>query len=235
MKWVRDNTRRFQQRPYFDQQEIDLQCEDIVARFMKSRGGSPSYPISTDDLTVMIEQDVSDLDLYANLSGEGRGVEGVSEFHRRNKPSVRIAKYLSHQPSRENRLRSTLAHEYGHVVFHSFLWAMDGDGQRSNARRRPPPRCRRARIVAAPQSDWMEWQAGYAGGALLMPITRLTGLVADSLREWGLFTRVEADTNDHKKLIGRISEAFAVSKDAAKMRLHKLGYVTPAAERTAQT
>ena len=65
MKWVRDNTRRFQRRPYYAQQEIDVQCEDVVARFFKGKGGTPSYPISTDDLTVMIEQDVSSLDLYA--------------------------------------------------------------------------------------------------------------------------------------------------------------------------
>jgi hypothetical protein len=230
MNWVRDRTRRFQWRPYFDQQEIDVQCEDIVARFMYGRGGSLSYPISTDDLTVMIEQDVSDLDLYANLSSEGRGIEGVSEFHRRIKPSVRIAKYLSQEPSRQNRLRSTLAYEYGHVVFHSFLWKLDGAGPRTNARRRPPPRCRRARILVAPQSDWMEWQAGYASGALLMPITRLKGLVAASLHEWGLVRHVEADSDRHKVLIGRIAEAFAVSKDAAKTRLHKLGYVGPVAK-----
>ena len=228
MKWVRDTTRRFQSRPFYDQREIDVQCEDIVARFMKRRGGSPSYPMSTDDLTIMIEQDVSDLDLYADLSFEGRGVEGVSEFHRRKKPSIRIARYLSQQPSRANRLRSTLAHEYGHVVFHSFLWTLEGAGQRSNARRRRPPRCRRARIVVAPQSDWMEWQAGYAGGALLMPITPFETLVTDSLHEWDLVRRVIAKTDRHKELIGRIAEAFAVSKDAADTRLRKLGYVAPA-------
>ena len=237
MKWVRDTTRRFERRPFFDQQEIDLQCEDIVTWFMQSRGGAVSYPMSTDDLTVMIEQDVSDLDLYANLSDEGRGVEGVSEFHRGRKPSVRIANYLSQQPSRKNRLRSTLAHEYGHVVFHTFLWKMDGGVKRTNARRRLPPRsprCRRARIVVAPLSDWMEWQAGYAGGALLMPITRLTGLVTDSLREWGLIRRVRASSDHHKELVRRIAEAFAVSEDAAKTRLNKLGYVAPAAEPAAQ-
>jgi hypothetical protein len=234
MKWVRDNTRRFQRRPYYAQQEIDVQCEDIVARFLKNKGGSPSYPISTDDLTVMIEQDVSDLDLYANLSAEGRDIEGVCEFHRGSKPSVRIARYLLERPSGENRFRSTLAHEYGHVVFHNFLWMIDSNGSTLNASRRRSPRCQRTRIVLAPQSDWMEWLAGYAGGAPLMPITHLKELVADSLHEWGLLRRVEADTNHHKKLLGRIAEAFAVSKDAAKTRLHKLGYVTPAAERTAQ-
>lgn len=235
MRWVRDNTGRFEQRPYYDQQEIDAQCEESVARFLKSRGGSLSYPISTDELTVMIEQDVSDLDLYANLSAEGRDIEGVCEFQRDGKPSVRIASYLSEQPSRENRFRSTLAHEYGHVVFHNFLWMIDADGGPPRARRRrPSPRCQRARITAAPQSDWMEWQAGYAGGALLMPVTHLEGLVAESLREWGLGKRLEAGTDHHEKLVGRIAEAFAVSKDAAKTRLEKLGYVTRAVERTAR-
>ncbi len=234
MKWVRDNTRRFQQRPYYAQQEIDDQCEEIVARFLKDRGGSLSYPISTDDLTVMIEQDVADLDVYSNLSAEGRDIEGVCEFHPGGKPSVRIARYLSEGPSRENRFRSTLAHEYGHVVFHNFLWMMDSSGSSLKARRRRAPRCQRTRIVLAPQSDWMEWQAGYAGGALLMPVTHFQGLVADSLGEWGLDRRLEADTDHHKKLIGRIAEAFAVSKDAAKTRLHKLGYVSRVSARTAQ-
>ena len=229
MKWVRDNTGRFQRRPYYAQQEIDVHCEDMVARFLKGKGSSPSYPISTDDLTVMVEREVSDLDIYANLSAEGHDVEGVTEFRRGCKPSVRIARYLSEQASRENRFRSTLAHEYGHVVFHNFLWMMDGDGRPLNARRRRAPRCRRARILVAPQADWMEWQAGYAGGAMLMGITHLKGLVSDSLHEWGLFRRVEADTERHKELIGRVAEAFAVSKDAARTRLHKLGYVTPAA------
>ena len=229
MKWVRDNTRRFQRRSYYAQQEIDVQCEAVVARFFKGKGGTPSYPISTDDLTVMIEQDVSSLDLYANLAAEGRDIEGVSEFRRSRKPSVRIARYLSEQPSRENRLRSTLAHEHGHVVFHTFLWMIDSDGWPLNARRRRSPRCQRSRILLAPQSDWMEWQAGYADGALLMPITHIKELVTDSLHEWSLFRNVQADTDRHKELIGRIAEAFAVSKDAAKTRLQKLDYVAPAA------
>ena len=76
----------------------------------------------------------------------------------------------------------------------------------------------------------MEWQAGYASGTLLIPITRLRGLVAESLREWSLFRHVEADSDRHKVLIVRIAEAFAVSKDAAKTRLHKLGYVGLAAK-----
>ena len=126
MKWLRDRSGRFEQRPFYDQYELDAQCEEIVDGFLRSKNGVTAYPITTDDLTVMIERDVAELDLYANLAGDGRGVEGVTEFRRRRKPSVRIAKYLSASAARENRLRSTLAHEYAHVVFHGFLWTLEG-------------------------------------------------------------------------------------------------------------
>ena len=196
---------------------------------LSAKGRPLAYPISTDDLTVLIEQDVSELDLYANLSGEGRDIEGVTEFHRKRRPSVRIAKYLSEQPIRKNRLRSTLAHEYGHVVFHNFLWTLDPHRAPTTSRRARPPRCRRARIIAAPQVDWIEWQAGYAGGALLMPITAVGELVEESFREWGIARRIEPGTDAHRDLIDRVAAAFGVSKDAAKTRLMKLGYVVPRA------
>ena len=227
MKWIRDRTRRFQWRPYYLQHEIDVHCEDIVSRFLASKGRPGAYPLSTDDLTVLIEQDVSELDLYADMSTVGRDIEGITDFHREKRPSVRIAKYLSVQPTRENRLRSTLAHEYGHVLFHTFLWKLDPVAAPSRSKRVRTPRCRRARIIAAPQTDWLEWQAGYAGGALLMPITAISQLVAESFREWDVAIRIEPGTENHRALTERVADAFRVSKDAAKTRLLKLGYVSP--------
>ena len=228
MKWLRDRSGRFEQRPFYDQHELDSQCEEIVEGFLRDKNGAAVYPITTDDLTVMIERDVAGLDLYANLAGEGRGVEGVTEFRRRQKPSVRIAKYLSESAARENRLRSTLAHEYAHVVFHGFLWKLDGVGGKPGRTRPHYRRCRRSRVVAAPQTDWMEWQAGYASGALLMPITPLRAMVETALAESGSARLVEADSDRHAELVRSVAEAFAVSKDAAAFRLTKLGYVAPA-------
>ena len=230
MKWVRDRSRRVQWRPYYSQQEIDVHCQDVAMEFLREKNGHVEFPISTDDLTVLIEQSVSELDLYANLSAEGRDVEGVTEFHRKEKPSVRVARYLSTDPSRENRLRSTLAHEYGHVMFHGFVWNMDPTRKPSMPKRRRPPRCRRARIIAAPQTDWMEWQAGYAGGALLMPVTPVRQLVAEAFSE-GVARRVEPGTENHGELVERAAEAFGVSKDAAKLRLLRLGFVAAAASK----
>ena len=227
MKWVRDRSRRFEQRPFYTQDELNLQCEEIVKDFLKSKNGFIMYPITTDDLTVMIERDAAELDLYANLTDEGSGVEGVTEFRRRRKPSVRIAKYLSGAPSRENRLRSTLAHEYAHVVFHGFLWALESGSRKPGHAQSYYRRCRRTRVVLSPYNDWMEWQAGYAAGALLMPITPLREIVESSLGEWGVGKFVRSHTDYYSELVQRIAATFSVSKDAAGVRIMKLGYVAP--------
>ncbi len=55
-------------------------------------------------------------------------MEGVTDFCPGEKPTVRIAHQLSEEPRRENRLRTTLTHEYGHVKFHAFLWAVQQPG-----------------------------------------------------------------------------------------------------------
>ncbi len=224
MKWVRDRTGRFERRPYYHQQEIDLQCEELLSSYWRDKGESPAFPMSTDALTVLMEHQTSELDLYANLLSEGRDVEGVTEFFARKKPVVRIAKYLSDQPQRENRLRSTLAHELGHVVFHNFLWTLDKGQVARKSKRQRRPKCQRAKILAAPQTDWMEWQAGYAGGALLMPITPMHKVVTGAFAEWGIRKRVEFASDHHFDLIDRVAAKFAVSRDAAGVRLLKLGY-----------
>jgi len=75
----------------------------------------------------------------------------------------------------------THTHEFGHVKFHGPLWAQkfaNGDllerGVNSNK-----AISKRDNILDAPQSDWMEWQAGYISGALLMPATPVRRLVSD--------------------------------------------------------
>jgi hypothetical protein len=265
MKWVSDTTGRFEWRPYYDQIELDNACEQIVADFFRTKNSTSQFPISTDDLSVMIEQNTSDLDLYADLSGQGEDVEGLTDFFPNRKPAVKIARELSLESSRRHRLRTTLSHEFGHVKFHSFLWDYNharqpvSDLQKKIALRQhryaklrqtfshpsgSPAipnttgaellsgsksgscfRCRRAYMFDAPLSDWMEWQAGYVGGAVLMPRTLLGDLFRNSLpakdnRQW-----LPNDSEIARELILRTAEEFDVSTDAARVRLLKLGYI----------
>ena len=98
MQWVKDRTGRFSQRPHYLPEELDEECEDVVCDFLRARHQKVKYPISTDDLTVLIETFAEDLDLYADLSDEGSHVEGVTDFFRGRRPKVRISGHLSSDP-----------------------------------------------------------------------------------------------------------------------------------------
>src|ERR1700731_1517193 len=108
MKFVSDRHGRFESRPHYEPYELDGICEDLVEKFLQQRYGRVEYPISTEDLTLLIERDVDDYDSAADLSDLGSDVEGVTDFFMGKKPRVRIASHLWEGPSRENRLRTTL-------------------------------------------------------------------------------------------------------------------------------
>src|SRR4029077_8999092 len=95
----------------------------------------------------------------------------------------KISNRLSEDSRMENRLRTTLTHEYGHVKFHSPLW--EADSATADLFGKRPERmsisCKRENIVGATEYDWMEWQAGYVCGAVLMPHTRGKGNAAQGV------------------------------------------------------
>ena len=223
MREVFDPTGRFRRRPHFETAELDTICEDTVRTFLRQRYGEVRFPILTDDLTVLLEQKANSLDLYADLSGEGDEVEGATYFRRGGKPDVAIAEHLSADQWRENRYRTTLSHELGHVVLHGHLWAIEAEtiplfGAAPTA---APARCLRANLMGTRRVDWMEWQAGFACGAFLMPASELRVLLATQQGSALPLPVSEAG----KRMIAIVQEAFAVSADAARVRLLQTGYL----------
>lgn len=227
VRMVPDRTGRFPERPHYRPQELDRGCEGIITNFLRDLHGKVEFPVLTDDLTKLIERDAADLDLYADLSCIGPEVEGVTEFRHGDRPTVRVADYLASDPRRENRLRTTLAHEYGHVHYHAYLWELHPPGPDLL---RPggcsePSHCKRETMLNAPQTDWMEWQAGYVCGALLMPASYIKQLVGAYQERHGLFGPVAADGQHGQALIAQVVERFRVSEDAARVRLSVLDYL----------
>lgn len=182
----------------------------------------------TDDLTVLIEQHEAELDSYADLSAYGDDVEGVTEFFLDRGPKVSISERISADDRRENRYRTTLTHEFGHVKFHGPLWAekfATGDmlerGLNANK-----AISKRDNILNAPQSDWMEWQAGYISGALLMPVTPIRRLVSDYCGPRELHGDIHVSSQHSTRLVQMVMDQFAVSEEAARVRLLKLNMMT---------
>jgi hypothetical protein len=219
MRWVRDVTGRFPKRPHYAAHELDLACAELLRELATVRPRSTAAALSTDDLMVLIEQRADDLDLYADLSAEGTDVEAVTEFVPGRRPRVRIRRQLGEDERHAHRLRSTLAHELAHVVFHDFIWWFDQGVPDPATARALSPRCHRGR--SGGQTDWMEWQAAYAAGALLMPIDALR-LLLERTERGGLFARSTAG----REHVRRVQRAFDVSAEAARVRLLQLGYLS---------
>lgn len=228
--YIRDTTGRFQQRPHYKPQELDRECESIITSFLRALYGSVSYPVATEDLKKLIENDVDDLDLYADLSHYGANVEGVTEFRPRKRPRVLISAALTENERQENRLRTTLTHEYGHVRFHAYLWELEP--VTADLLRQKPNSdkiiCKRDSIIGAQEYDWMEWQAGYICGAILMPKTAVLQVCKEYLESKKIFEAISEQTEHAGPLIEEIVENFQVSHDAARVRLIKLGQIRSA-------
>ena len=235
MRWTKDPTGRFPERPYYPQEDLDGLSEEWVVGFLVERYGKAEFPVSTEDLTVMIEGDTSDLDQYADLSGEGEEdeeVQGLTLFFPDRKPVVKIAQKLAGSGRGEHRLRTTLTHEFAHVKLHARLWPFDQMRLFPDAEEVPGPRCKRPGDIRRLGTDWMEWQAGYVSGAILMPITPLQRLVRKMFDAWGAFGSVPTASVKGADLIAKVAGQFGVSDDAARVRLAQLGYLTDRAEET---
>lgn len=227
VKYVPDRTGRFSKRPHYKPEDLDRECENIITAFLNDAYGEAKFPVSTEDLTRLIERDSDDLDLYGDLTAYGPDVEGVTEFRPGQKPLVTISAKLADDDRRGNRLRTTLTHEYGHVHFHSYLWEIEPP-QRNLLTQNPNTNkqiCKRDTILDAAQTDWMEWQAGYVCGALLMPVSRVRKLVGSYLEAQGLFGALGHAGAHGQALIDQMQAAFQVSAEAARVRLFKLGFL----------
>jgi hypothetical protein len=223
MKNVRDTLHGFGERPHYEEAELDSMFEKLVCNYLRKKYGEVQFPISTDDLTTMIEQDVSDLDQYADLQSYGEGVEGLTEFVRSGKPRVAISQDV-HRFG--NRLRTTLAHEYGHVKLHAYLFGFE-DRQLSLApnSKKNTIYCFRDSILPFGKKDWMEWQAGYASGAVLMPKSHVVKTVGTIQQNLGIYGSVPPKSDNGGCLISGIMKDFKVSRDAAIVRLKILKFL----------
>lgn len=223
VKWIHDTTGRFRRRPWYPQAYLDEKCEQILFEFLTELYDQITVPVPTGALIKLIERDAKELKLYADLTKVEEGLLGVTFFDPPAKPEVRIAGKLYRDPNGAHLLRFTLAHEYMHVQVHDPLY------QRAGSAKRREQRCTADETLAfKPKVDWMEWQANYAGAALLMPITRIRLLVEGCLGKGGV-TPLPVESIEATDLKQRVSEAFDVSA-AAGVRLIQLGYLRSESE-----
>jgi hypothetical protein len=213
--------------PYYTRDQLDDLCEKVLHDFCLEFYGQELTPVPTDVLSQLLEYYTHDLDQFAELPP---GIHGVTLFYTRRKPTVQIAAELKRQHWRENRERSTLAHECGHAILHTPMWR---DPKATGLDEEPVALACSAESIAASATltqeppdqydEWMEWQARYMSGALLMQKSRVLRLVERFIDSRRLALPLQAETPTGADLIDKVTFAFQVSRDAARVRLTQLG------------
>jgi len=216
-------SRKRQPRPlYFTREQLDDLCEKIIFDFCMERYGQELNPVPTEALLQLLEQHAHDVDQLAELP---EGVHGVTHYYWDRKPDVQIAAELTRQHWRETRRRSTITHECSHAIQHAPLWRELGPENPGDGPVAQSCRCQYTDDSHDQWDDWMEWQARYMSGALLMPKSRVLRLAQKLARDGGLKLPLEAGSPSSVYLVEHVVIAFQVSRDAATVRLKQLGLI----------
>jgi uncharacterized protein DUF955 len=221
-----DYTGRFPERPHWEIDELERRCEEILTPFLENRYGQPPARVPTQDLLVLIDREAEELDLHSELISDrpDEEIHGVTWFFPGAKPKVQINRHLRREFQRANRYRTTLAHEYGHLILHTWLYDRFHHQLLQTG---VPLRCYSRTVEGGFDgvTDWMEWQANYICGALLMPRWRVELLAKAFGKERDVSVPLADGGIDGQMLIKRMTDLFDVSRAAARVRLLKLGYL----------
>ena len=223
MQWLSDPTRRFIERPLFTESEMQSRVDFAISQFVGSVG---ALPVSTNVLDLLADAITDHYDPESDIASSlGNQVEGVTIFRPGKKPRIKISSTLLEEKYHRRR-RMTIAHEIGHVLLHADLYVEERSLDLfSDSSSRGTVYCKAATML--PGVDWMEWQASFAAGCLLMPSSALRNCM-EYHRGGRFHTALYLGDKDTHEAIEHVKNSFDVSRDAARVRLMQLGFIEEA-------
>lgn len=131
----------------------------------------------------------------------------------------------------EGRIRFTMAHELSHWILHRELFDDECAKKKSNViiSNDTNEGLLTCETDYKTNEEWIEWQADYLAGALLMPFT-LFNYYFDIIRneldirqKYLYLDKQKCNINNYTYALERLSRIFGTSKLATKVRMYKLG------------
>jgi hypothetical protein len=215
-----NSARRQPEPPFYTLEELDALCERIIMLFCIDQYGQELNPVPTQALLQLLEEHAHDVDQLAQLP---EGVHGVTLYYWDRKPDVKISADLTRQHWREVRQRTTITHECSHAIQHAPLWRELGPGPFAEGPVAQSCRCEYSDHLLAQWDDRMEFQARYMSGSLLMLKSRVLRLAERLESKKRITLPVAAMSSASIYLIEHMVVSFHVSRDAAAVRLRRLG------------
>lgn len=213
----------------------EIPIEDIIERYLK------------------LEIDYKDLDKDGAILGMTvfnngyldvyNKVAGAEEKIKVTKGTVLIDNSLVENEKLFHRYRFTCSHEASHWILHKQRYLKELDGQMSmliDDNKFSGVKCLNRSIENAfgysesglkTDEDWLEWQADFMGGALLMPVLPFTNEFFRLLKLLGINKRrlfIDNQMNNisnYETVIEHLVGIFNVSRKAVHIRLAKLNLI----------
>jgi hypothetical protein len=225
MKTLRTTRGPFNSRPFYSTTEIESICSDEL----NSVG---LFPVSPEPIRIdrFIEKRFNISHQYEELP---ENVLGFSIFGARGVEGIAVARFLDEDGSKqaERRIRTTLAHETGHVLLQGHLFALGQETQSlfddSINSDQPKVLCRDLPGISTVSGRgydgrWWEFQANSAIGALLLPRPLVHQALDSLLIERGLFGTKILESSNRNEAIHLLTDAFDVNPAVAKIRLEEI-------------
>jgi len=228
MKTFRTPTGPFIERPYFTVDEIESTCTSEL----KSVELFPVKPSPT-RIERFIEKKFKVTPEYIDLPG---GVLGCTEFGSRGVKAIFISKKLTEENTKvaERRISSTLAHEAGHGIFHSYLFVLQNRHEDQKLfelgfdlkGRKILCKEEYAQIELRQERSydgrWWEYQANLAIGALLLPRPLVLEALKPVLTLRGTFGSYLLEASQRDNATTLLADIFNVNTVVARIRVDEL-------------
>ena len=230
MKIMTDKHGRFGKRLYFEAPEFDEMMDDLRMRV----GVDVFHEGSGIDVDLVLYKAFGLEPDFVDLPA---GVLGRTVFDHEGRARVELSRDLdeaSHSDElARRRLRTTLAHEVGHVACHSTLFIEDTATMSLFPDDRAPAQdilCREASVGSGDErryrGEWWEYQANQCMASLLLPRKLFGEKVQSELESRGVASFDEViRKGSATKAVRSLSDCFDVSQEAVFYRLQGLGHV----------
>ncbi|MDE2823498.1 MAG: ImmA/IrrE family metallo-endopeptidase [Chloroflexota bacterium] len=237
---VRAQSGPFSNRPYYEEWEI----EEIAATELRAVDLLPATPTPI-RVDRFIEKRFRIVPEYDNVLED---ILGFTRFGAKGPEAVVVSRSLSEEGTgvSERRVRSTLAHETGHMLLHGELFALERRAGSSPLvdedldERRQVVLCRPESVDASvgPASAqrydgrWWEYQANQFIGALLLPRRLAEQAVGDFLVPTGSLGIKVLDDTKREEAASCLAEVFDVNLSVARIRVDGIFPAVPAGQLT---
>jgi hypothetical protein len=224
MKTFRAKAGPFAERPFYELADIEDMCSDELRR-------ADLYP--SDPSPVRIERFVERRFCTPSYDDLPESVLGFTKFGSKGVEAIVVSKTLVEDPGKvsQRRVNTTLAHEAGHALLHTYLFAQTANLLSLFENQVDPtsPRilCRNDTVMAETarrsyDGRWWEYQANLTIGPLLLPAVLVRKYLEPRMVRTGALGTLRLPSASRDLAVRDLAAVFEVNPIVAKIRLNQL-------------